>query len=178
MIRLLSLLSLVFILACNNNTTSSSEVKTEKVAETPMTSSVEIPVVDYNGLAPIFAHKSDTTYVINFWATWCKPCVAELPYFLELHKKYEGQKYKFIFVSLDFPKQINKKLIPFLEKKPLPGDVIVLDDSDSNNWIPKVDPEWSGAIPATVVYNGDRKIFAEKSFHDFPELANWVETLK
>jgi len=53
-----------------------------------------------------------------------------------------------------------------------------LDDPNSNRWIPMVDPEWSGAIPATVVYNSNRKIFAEKSFHDFPELADWVETLK
>lgn len=174
MTRLLLLLSLVFTLACN--TATPPEVKTEKeVASTP---SSKIPVVDYDGLAPIFAQKSDTTYVINFWATWCKPCVAELPYFLKLHEKYKNQKYKFIFVSLDFPKQIEKKLIPFLKKNPLPGEVIVLDDSDSNRWIPEVDPEWSGAIPATVVYNSDRKIFAEKSFHDFPELADWVETLK
>lgn len=177
MIRLFLLLSLVFILACNTASSPKEDTKTATTASTN-TPSIKIPVVDYNGLEPIFTQKSDTTYVINFWATWCKPCVAELPYFLELHKKYEGQKYKFIFVSLDFPKQINKKLIPFLEKNPLPGDVIVLDDSDSNTWIPKVDPEWSGAIPATVVYNRERKIFAEKSFHDFPELANWVETLK
>ncbi len=170
------LLSFLSLLACN--TATQPEVVTEKKETTPTSTATKIPVVDYNGLAPIFAQKSDTTYVINFWATWCKPCVAELPYFLELHEKYKDQKYKFIFVSLDFPKQIQKKLVPFLEKNPLPGEVIVLDDADANSWIPKVDPKWSGAIPATVVYNGDRKIFAEKSFHDFPELADWVETLK
>ena len=175
MIRLLSFLSFAFLIACN--TPTPPEVKTEKAITTAAVTP-KIPVVDYDGLAPIFAQKSDTTYIINFWATWCKPCVAELPYFLELHKKYQGQKYKFIFVSLDFPKQIEKKLVPFLEKNPLPGEIIVLDDSDSNTWIPAVDPEWSGAIPATMVYQGDRKIFAEKSFHDFPELSNWVETLK
>jgi len=175
MTRLLSLLSFIFLLACN--TVTAPEVKNDQEVSAALTAK-KIPVVDYDGLAPIFAQKSDTTYIINFWATWCKPCVAELPYFLELEKKYKDQKYKFIFVSLDFPKQIEKKLVPFLEKNPLPGEVIVLDDSDSNNWIPKVDPKWSGAIPATIVYNGDRKIFAEKSFHDFPELADWVETLK
>lgn len=175
MTKFISLFFLMLIMACN--TATPPEVKPEKEVSTT-TGANKIPVVDYDGLAPIFTQKSDTTYVINFWATWCKPCVAELPYFLELHKKYQDQKYKFIFVSLDFPKQIQKKLVPFLEKNPLPGDVIVLDDADSNRWIPEVDPKWSGAIPATVVYNGDRKIFAEKSFHDFPELADWVETLK
>lgn len=175
MIKLLSLLSLVFILACNTSTTPETKTKQEPTISPTIN---KISVVDYDGLAPIFAQQSDTTYVINFWATWCKPCVTELPYFLELHEKYKDQKYKFIFVSLDFPKQIEKKLIPFLQKNPLPGKVIVLDDSDSNRWIPEVDPEWSGAIPATVVYNSDHKIFAEKSFHDFPELADWVETLK
>ncbi len=176
MIRLLSLFSLVLLVACN--TTTPPEVKTDKQVETVAPDATQIPVVDFAGLKPIFTQKSDTTYIINFWATWCKPCVAELPYFIELQKKYEGQKYKFIFVSLDFPKQIQKKLLPFLEKNPLPGEVVVLDDSDSNTWIPAVDPEWSGAIPATMVYHGDDKIFAEKSFHDFPELSDWVETLK
>lgn len=175
MIRLFSCCFLIFIMACN--TATPPEVNTEKEVSTTSVTP-KIPVVDYDGLAPIFAQKSDTTYVINFWATWCKPCVAELPYFLELHKKYQDQKYKFIFVSLDFPKQIQKKLVPFLEKNPLPGDVIVLDDADSNRWIPEVDPEWSGAIPAIIVYKGNQKIFAEKSFHDFPELSDWVETLK
>jgi len=176
MIRLLSLLSFAFLIACTTDTPQ--EAKAEKAVTTTSNTATKIPVVDFAGLTPIFEQKSDTTYIINFWATWCKPCVAELPYFVDLQKKYEGQKYKFIFVSLDFPKQIQKKLIPFLEKNPLPGEVIVLDDSNSNTWIPAVDPEWSGAIPATMVYNVNNKIFAEKSFHDFPELSDWVETLK
>lgn len=138
----------------------------------------KIPVLTFDQLQPIFQQQNDTTYLINFWATWCAPCVKELPYFEEYIAQQKGKKFKAIFVSLDFPKQIEKKLIPFLAKKPLPGDVIVLDDPDANGWIPKVDPDWSGAIPATYLYQGDKKIFAERSFHDFDELNEWVKTMK
>jgi len=168
--------ALLLLFACNPPTTTStgSETPTTTVATPPTT----IPVLTFDELAPIFQVENDTTYVINFWATWCKPCVAELPYFMELHKKHEGGKFKMIFVSLDFPKQIEKKLLPFLAKNPLPGPVLVLDDPDANAWIPRVHPDWSGAIPATYVYQGKQNIFAERTFHDVSELNDWVETLK
>ena len=167
--------ALFLSVACN--TPSSSPTDSDTTPAT-LTSQASIPVMTFDELAPIFQVENDTTYVINFWATWCKPCVAELPYFIELHKKHKAEKFKMIFVSLDFPKQIEKKLIPFLGKNPLPGPVLVLDDPDANAWIPRVHPDWSGAIPATYVYQGKQNIFAERSFHDVNELSDWVETLK
>jgi len=102
-------------------------------------------------LAFIFQQKNDTTYVINFWATWCAPCVKELPYFEKLNQKYTDKKVKVILVSQDFSKQLEKKLKPFLEKNKLQSEVLVLIDPDANSWIDKVNPAWSGAIPATVI---------------------------
>lgn len=171
----------IFLLAigCNNTPTPSAAPTgptTEPAVKPPAPS--DIPVLTFDQLAPIFQRQTDTTYLINFWATWCAPCVKELPYFEEYIATQQGKRFKAIFVSLDFPKQIDKKLKPFIQKKPLPGDVVVLDDPDANAWIPRVDPEWSGAIPATIVYHGDRKIFAERSFHSAQELADWVKTLK
>ena len=57
----------------------------------------------------------DTTLVINFWATWCKPCIEELPCFEELRERYIGQNVLVILVSLDFKSQLEKKFIPFLK---------------------------------------------------------------
>ncbi|MEM9824369.1 MAG: TlpA disulfide reductase family protein [Bacteroidota bacterium] len=155
-----------------NQTSQKSEnpVSTEPAQPVEKVAQAKVPIYNYAQLAPIFEQKSDTTYVINFWATWCKPCVEELPYFVELHEKYKTDKFKLIFVSLDFPKQIEKKLIPFLEKHQLPGEMMVLDDPDSNTWINAVDPQWSGAIPATVVYNAQKRSFHEQSFENFGEL--------
>lgn len=123
-----------------------------------------IRVVDFAGLEPMLQTDSDTTYVVNFWATWCAPCIKELPYFQKIHEKFSGAKVKVVLVSLDFEKQIESRLVPFLEKNKLKPDVIVLSDPASNTWINKVDPSWSGAIPATLFINKSGKRFFEKEF--------------
>ncbi len=129
---------------------------------------------DFSRLESRLTTLSDSVYIVNFWATWCKPCVAELPYFFEVEKKYADKKVKLLLVSLDFKKQIESKLKPFLDKREINTEVVVLSDPDSNTWIDKVSPEWSGAIPATLVFNKDKKDFYEQSF----ELEELEEVLK
>lgn len=104
-------------------------------------------------LEKIINYKNDTTYVINFWATWCKPCVEELPYFLEAEKDSKSQKVRFIFISLDFKKNFETQLIPFLKKKEINSTVLLLDETDYNKWIDIVSKDWEGNIPATLIYN-------------------------
>ena len=87
---------------------------------------------------------------MNFWATWCAPCVKELPYFEKLNQ--ENPNVKVILVSLDFEKQVENKLIPFLKKKKIISTSIYLADKDYNSWLPKIDKNWSGSIPATVIF--------------------------
>jgi thiol-disulfide isomerase/thioredoxin len=110
--------------------------------------------------------------VINFWATWCAPCVKELPYFEKLNQ--ENQNIKVILVSLDFEKQVESKLIPFLKKKKIASTSIYLADKDYNSWLPKIDKNWSGSIPATVIFNQDKKIFVEQDFSNYEELNTFV----
>lgn len=116
--------------------------------------------------------EDDNVYVINFWATWCAPCIKELPYFEQLHK--DNPKVKVILVSLDSRKDLEKKLIPFVAKKQLTAEVILLSDKDYNAWLDKIDDSWSGAIPATLIISGKRKLFAEREFENFTELNNYV----
>lgn len=130
---------------------------------------------DFDKLQYIFEQKNDTTYVINFWATWCAPCVAELPYFENLTDHYKNEKIKVILVSLDFEKQITKKLIPFIEKNKIKSEVIVLTDGKSNEWIGKVNEEWGGAIPVTYFYKGDSYIFEDGEFESFDELTSIID---
>lgn len=134
-----------------------------------------IKIVDYEGLAPLLASKNDTTYVVNFWATWCKPCVKELPYFEKLNESYKDKKVKVVLVSLDFPRQLEKQVVPYV-KKNLKSEVWLLDDADANGWIPKVDKTWSGAIPATIIYNKNDRMFYEHSF-TYEELKTEVESI-
>ena len=130
------------------------------------TSTKGLKTFNFNQLETYLESKdSKKTYVVNFWATWCAPCVKELPYFEELNVNYSTKNVEVILVSLDFPKQIESKLIPFLEKNRLKSEVVVLDDVDSNTWIPKVNKDWSGAIPATMIYNNNKSAFYERSFN-------------
>ena len=110
--------------------------------------------------------------VVNFWATWCAPCVKELPYFEKLNQ--ENTNVKVILVSLDFEKQVESKLIPFLKKKKIASTYIYLADKDYNSWLPKIDKNWSGSIPATVIFNQDKKIFVEQDFSNYEELNTFV----
>ncbi|WP_204346439.1 TlpA disulfide reductase family protein [Psychroserpens algicola] len=125
----------------------------------------DLKVLNFDELQSYLGSKDESkTYVVNFWATWCAPCVKELPYFEQLNANYVNKSVEVILVSLDFPKQIDTKLKPFLKKHNLKSEVLVLDDVDSNTWIPKVNKNWSGAIPATLIYNKDKKEFYERSF--------------
>jgi thiol-disulfide isomerase/thioredoxin len=105
-------------------------------------------------LASLLNRKSDTVYVLNFWATWCKPCVAELPSFDSLQTAYKNQPVKITLISNDFEDELQTKLIPFLQrKKPMP-QVLLLTETDANVWLPLVDKNWTGAIPVTLIYYG------------------------
>ncbi|WP_224489840.1 TlpA disulfide reductase family protein [Robertkochia flava] len=134
---------------------------------------VSIPVYDFEGLEGLLNRSDDKVYVVNFWATWCKPCVEELPYFEALHTKYATKDVEVVLVSLDFPSRAEKVLIPFVEKRGLKSTVLLLDDPKQNTWIPRVSPSWSGAIPATVIFSRDKREFYEKSF-TFKELETAV----
>jgi len=124
----------------------------------------QLRVLSFDDFEPHLHFKNDTTYVINFWATWCAPCVEEIPAFEKINREYSGKKLRLILVSLDMPEQIESRLIPFLEKHDVSVEVLVLDDPDSNSWIDKVDPSWTGGIPATLVYNNKFRSFYERSF--------------
>jgi thiol-disulfide isomerase/thioredoxin len=112
-------------------------------------------------------------YVVNFWATWCAPCVKELPYFERLHQ--ENKNVKVILVSLDNPKDA-KKLQSFIQKRKITAQVVSLFDKDYNSWLDRIDKGWSGSIPATFIFNGDKKLFAERDFESYAELSSHVNT--
>jgi len=123
-----------------------------------------IEVVDFDGLYSKIDLSVDKTYVINFWATWCAPCVKELPYFEEVNKQSKDRNLEVLLVSLDFPSQIESKLQPYLKKNKIKSKVILLDDSKMNTWVPKVSEQWDGGIPATLIVNSYSYNFYPKSF--------------
>lgn len=109
-------------------------------------------------------NNSDTVYVVNFWATWCKPCVAELPEFETFNRNNLGKAVKVILVSMDFKEDLQKKLIPFLKKNNYTSEVVLLDEINGNDFINKINGQWSGAIPATLITTCNKRkvVFVEK----------------
>ena len=176
LIRFIAILLCGALISC----TPKSENSTKKEVDTPSdteikASSIDLPIYDnFTDIEHLFHKNNDTTYVINIWATWCKPCVRELPYFEQLTEKYKNEKFKTILVSLDFPKQIETKLKPFIQNNKLQSEVIVLTDSKQEVWIDKIDKDWDGAIPVILIYKNDKRKFIYGDVHDFEELDQLV----
>ncbi len=137
--------------------------------------SLFIKVMNYDELKPLLHQDNDTTYVVNFWATWCSPCMQELPFLLELDSVFADQPLKLMLVSLDFKKDYLRKLQPFVTERKLGDRVLILEDSRSNYWIDDIHPSWSGAIPATLVFKGTQRTFFERTFHHVDELKEIVK---
>ena len=123
-----------------------------------------IEIVDFEGFYSKIDLSTNNTYVINFWATWCSPCVKELPYFEQINKEYAENNVKVILVSLDFPSQIESKLKPYIRKNKIKSNVILLDDSKMNKWVPRVSEKWDGGIPATLIVNSSNYNFYPNPF--------------
>jgi thiol-disulfide isomerase/thioredoxin len=96
---------------------------------------------------------NDTTYIINFWATWCAPCVRELPEFTALQHRFASQKVKVLLVSFDFPDAYPAKLNAYVEKKKIEPEVVWFSETNANEFIPKIDNSWTGALPGTMIIN-------------------------
>lgn len=126
--------------------------------------SIQLEVYNFNGFKKFLNKKDGKIHVINFWATWCAPCVKELPNFERLNHNYKDKNVDVVLVSLDFPHLYESKLKPFIVNNKLKSKVIALDDVDMNSWIPKINADWSGSIPATVIYKNGTSKFFEKSF--------------
>ena len=105
---------------------------------------------------------SDSVLVINFWATFCKPCIHEIPYFQTITEKYKDQKVKLLLVSLDLPSWYPQKVDSFLVLNKYRAEVVWLNESNADYFCPRIDPKWSGSIPATYFVNrktGYKKLF-------------------
>jgi thiol-disulfide isomerase/thioredoxin len=136
----------------------------------------EVSVVKFEELEKMLGQSEKTVQVFNFWATWCAPCVKELPYFESLHMR-NHKDVEVILISLDFPEKMDR-VKAFVKRKKLSPRILLLDESDANSYINRVDKSWSGTIPATLIINtrtGKRKFVG----HEIQEgdLERYIEDL-
>jgi thiol-disulfide isomerase/thioredoxin len=130
-----------------------------------------IEIIKFQDLENLI-QKDDRIYVFNFWASWCKPCVTEMPAFETLANNFHLKKVSVIFISLDFKRDL-KIVEKFVTDNQIKSKVYFIDEPDYNSWINKISPHWSGSIPATLISNGTRKEFYEQSF-DYQSLSNII----
>ncbi|MGD1889351.1 MAG: TlpA family protein disulfide reductase [Cyclobacteriaceae bacterium] len=126
----------------------------------PQLTAQEIPILSFEELNEhIHSENQSEVLIVNFWATWCKPCIKELPYFDSLQSTYSTEEVKVLLVSLDIEVATAEK---YSSQKNIISEVVYLDEVDHNSWIDRISPEWSGAIPATLfVSSSGSELFYE-----------------
>lgn len=138
-----------------------------------------VPILKITDLEKRIKNDSDTTYIVNFWATWCAPCVKELPDFDSIAKTYKSEKIKVLLVTMDFKEELKNKVLPFIVAKKIYSEVLLLDEVNGNYFIPKISDAWSGALPATLIINQKKKFnhfFEKKLTYEF--LKSEIESIK
>ncbi len=128
------------------------------------TNAQEIPKWKLTDLQAAMKNAEKPT-IFNFWATFCKPCIEEMPYFQELVKKYDSAGVQLILVNLDVQQAYPAKIKKFATKQNITAPIVFLDETNADLFCPAVDSSWSGAIPASLFVNnktGYRKFFEEQ----------------
>lgn len=125
-----------------------------------------------------YIQKADHPLIVNFWATWCKPCVAELPLLQQTAEQNKSAQIELVLVSLDFPEAYPNDILDFIKKRNINATFFWLDETDADHFCPVIDKQWQGSIPATLIVNkkNNYRKFAEKKI-DPTELESAVKEM-
>ena len=133
-----------------------------------------IEVIKIHQLEDLLIEENQQLRIINFWATFCAPCIKEMPQFEEAKDSYSTKGVDIYLVSLDFVEDI-EKVKKFISNKDLKNKILLLDEIDYNSWIDKVDKRWSGAIPTTLFIKNNEQKIVQRELRD-GELKEIIET--
>jgi len=108
--------------------------------------------------------ESKTPLIVNFWATFCVPCLEEIPYFQEIAKEYKSKDVSLVFVSLDMKKAYPVEVNDMAKRLKLTYPVVWLNETNADYFCPKIDTSWTGGMPSSLFVNnatGYHKFFEE-----------------
>ncbi|MFT5998854.1 MAG: thiol-disulfide isomerase/thioredoxin [Neolewinella sp.] len=170
MLRYLPLVLCLFLCTCGP--------APEKAAPLPVLGNAEQTIIydDFSQIESLFHQQNDTTYVINFWATWCKPCREEIPFLQRLAKETAGKKMRVVLVSLDTEEGAIQRIPKFLARAAPDLPSIVLTDEDSA-WGKTIDRVWSGSLPTTILYKKDLRFVYRRNFPTYIDLRSALDPL-
>jgi thiol-disulfide isomerase/thioredoxin len=122
---------------------------------------VKLEQIDDDGVAKLVKNDTDKLLVVNVWATWCAPCVAELPEFVTMNRMYRGRKFQLVTLSLD---DANAKdaALKVLEEKRVAATNYLVNTADRDKFAEILDKEWPGPIPYTLVIAPGGKVLYRK----------------
>lgn len=123
-------------------------------------SAATVPQIDGNGIKKELAKRKGKVVVLNLWATWCAPCRQEFPGLVKLYNKYRKRGVDVIVVSVD-DIDSQAKVAEFLRQQKAKMPAFIKKPGNSEQFIGAIDRDWSGAIPYTVVYDRNGKVFAK-----------------
>jgi len=158
--------SLFFIGCSSDNANNTSEENTSENSGTTLPTKNKVETMSLSEFQETVRQGGDVLYVYNFWATWCKPCIEEMPYFEQVASDMKDKKFKLVFVSIDNFKNSYNKVQRFVNKKDIKASVILLEYKDQNKLISGIDKSWNGTIPATLFVDNKNqtKLFYQKEF--------------
>jgi thiol-disulfide isomerase/thioredoxin len=142
--------SLITILILCSGCSKENETKQQEIS---FSGNLEIPVVDEVWIQNKIENRNGKILFVNFWATWCIPCVEEFPDLVKIYNEYKNSNFEFLSISVDLPSEIETKVKPFLEEQSADFSVVVIKEKSSEEVINLINPEWNGAVPATVIYD-------------------------
>ena len=139
--------------------------------------SQQVTLLSIDELNKRTATGKDTTYIINFWATWCAPCVKELQYFEKLGADLKAEKLKVLLVNVDFKSKLKSTVIPFVKRRKLKSEVYLLNETDPDVYINRIDKTWTGSIPATLFMKNGKRVFSENEYN-YKQLLNAYKNIQ
>jgi thiol-disulfide isomerase/thioredoxin len=145
--------SVLFILSCSRKEQKADAQRAVLSAATGM-DQIQVETIDERGFRQLVTQRNGKALFVSLWATWCEPCKEEFPDIVRLSNEVPPSEIDFVAISLDDPDEVESKVIPFLRENKITLKVYVADVKDQESFINTVNSVWSGALPATILYDG------------------------
>ena len=182
--KIIAALTVLALVSCNKKEKTNIQTEETQTVETtekqePQSSTL-LKEMSQEQISEVFApKKNDTLYVTNFFATWCRPCMDEMPHFQEKIKEMKNEKVKFTFINLDEPQNWTK-VADFAEKSGLGNNIILFNFGNlSQDFFSKNFETWRGdAIPFTLITKGEKREEIMGAFPSKEALTEKINSLK